>query len=198
MRSCTDHVTCPAGEQPPGSASLLQVQPPGSGTEMGDGFPPISVLPCKLLMFPALNHWSHPSQRDSLSHCQNSLRIPTAAEFCSQGWGGVCRCITCCAFRAPSLAPEDTWEERGPWMQRARQSCPTATSTVPSGIGLQPVLGRPWPPKTGCEEGQVRLGGKMLLKKLADSVVSQGYTGGSGQPEWLICPSATSTAWTKL
>lgn len=90
MRSCTDHATCPIGEQPPGSASLLEVQPPVSGTEMGDGFPPISFLPCKLLMFPALNHWSHPSQHDSLSHCQNSLRIPTAAEFLLPG---MARCV---------------------------------------------------------------------------------------------------------
>lgn len=90
------------------------------------------------------------------------------------------------------------WEERGPWIQRARQSCPAATSTVPSGTGHQPVLCRPWPPKTGCEEGQVRLGGKMSLNKLAGSVVSRGYTGGSGQPVWLICPSAISPAWTKL
>lgn len=83
-------------------------------------------------------------------------------------------------------------------MQRARQSCPTGTSTVPSGIGHQPVLCRPWPPKTGCEEGQVWLVGKMSLNKLAGSVVSQGYTGGSRQPVWFICPSAISPAWTKL
>lgn len=55
-------------------------------------------------------------------------------------------------------------------MQRAQQSCPTATSSVPSAIGHQPVLCRPWPPKTGWEEGQVQLEGKMSLNKLAGSV----------------------------
>lgn len=63
MRSYTDRVTRPTGEQPHcWMCSLLK-----NGTDMGDGFPPVSFLPCKVLMFPALNHWSHPSQRDSLA-----------------------------------------------------------------------------------------------------------------------------------
>lgn len=38
----------------------------------------------------------------------------------------------------------------------------------------------------------------MSLNKLAGSVVSRGFTGGSGQPARLICSSAISPAWTKL
>lgn len=38
----------------------------------------------------------------------------------------------------------------------------------------------------------------MSLNKLAGSVASRGCAGGSGQPAWLICPSAISPACTKL